>query len=231
MNSIGKLKVGRASAGSGKTFTLTIEYISLLIQNPDNYRHILAVTFTNKATNEMKTRIIETLYGIATSNHRADGYLQVLTERFKNTKTEKTIRETCQTALSLILHDYSHFRIETIDSFFQSIIRDLARELNLTANLRIDLNQEEALADAVHQMIERMKIGDNVYNAVLAYIQDKLNTNEKNWKIDKEVTSFSRNIFNEKYLQHEKAINEKTAVNGYFSTFCIYIARSGINSD
>ena len=219
MNSIGKLKVGRASAGSGKTFTLTIEYISLLIQNPDNYRHILAVTFTNKATNEMKTRIIETLYGIATSNHRADGYLQVLTERFKNTKTEKTIRETCQTALSLILHDYSHFRIETIDSFFQSIIRDLARELNLTANLRIDLNQEEALADAVHQMIEQMKIGDNVYNAVLAYIQDKLNTNEKNWKIDKEVTSFSRNIFNEKYLQHEKAINEKTAVKGFYTKY------------
>ena len=219
MTNIGKLKVGRASAGSGKTFTLTVEYISLLIQNPENYRHILAVTFTNKATNEMKSRIVETLHGIATSNHNADNYLQVLMERFKGTKTEKTIRETCQVALSLILHDYSHFRIETIDSFFQSIIRDLARELNLTANLRIDLNQDEALADAVHQMIERMHIGDQVYNAVLAYIQDKLNTNEKNWKIDAEVADFSRNIFNEKYLQHEKAINKKTAEKGFYAKY------------
>lgn len=219
MTNIGKLKVGRASAGSGKTFTLTVEYISLLIQNPENYRHILAVTFTNKATNEMKSRIVETLNGIATNNHDADNYLRVLMERFNHTKTEKTIRETCQVALSLILHDYSHFRIETIDSFFQSIIRDLARELNLTANLRIDIDQDEALADAVHQMIERMHIGDQVYNAVLAYIQDKLNTNEKNWKIDAEVADFSRNIFNEKYLQHEKAINEKTATKGFYTKY------------
>ena len=219
MNSIGKLKVGRASAGSGKTFTLTVEYISLLLMNPENYRHILAVTFTNKATNEMKTRIVETLHGIATNNPDADNYLHVLMERFKGTKTEKAIRDTCLTALSLILHDYSRFRIETIDSFFQSIIRDLARELNLTANLRIDLNQDEALADAVHQMIERMKIGDAVYNAVLAYIQDKLNTNEKNWKIDAEVTKFSRNIFNEKYLQHEKDINEKTAEKDFYAKY------------
>jgi ATP-dependent exoDNAse (exonuclease V) beta subunit len=219
MTNIGKLKVGRASAGSGKTFTLTVEYISLLMMNPDNYRHTLAVTFTNKATNEMKNRIVDTLYGIATNNPDADKYLHVLAERFKRTKTEKTIRETCGIALSLILHDYSHFRIETIDSFFQSIVRDLARELNLTANLRIDLNQDEALADAVHQMIERMKVGDQVYNAVLAYIQDKLNTNEKNWKIDDEVTDFSRNIFNEKYLQHEKAINEKTATKGFYAKY------------
>lgn len=219
MDNIGKLKVGRASAGSGKTFTLTVEYITLLMVNPDNYRHILAVTFTNKATNEMKTRIVQTLHRIATNDPDADVYLQVLTKRFKGSKTEKTIRETCLVALSLILHDYSHFRIETIDSFFQSIIRDLARELNLTANLRIDLNQDEALADAVHQMIERMKIGDAVYKAVLAYIQDKLNTNEKNWKIDAEVADFSRNIFNEKYLQHEKAINEKTAETGFYAKY------------
>lgn len=219
MGSIGKLKVGRASAGSGKTFTLTVEYISLLMMNPDNYRHTLAVTFTNKATNEMKSRIVDTLHGIATNDPDADSYLHVLMERFKGSRTEKTIRETCQIALSLILHDYSHFRIETIDSFFQSIVRDLARELNLTANLRIDLDQDEALADAVHQMIERMKIGDQVYNAVLAYIQDRLNTNEKNWKIDAEVTDFSRNIFNEKYLQHEKAINEKTATKGFYAKY------------
>ena len=219
MTNIGKLKVGRASAGSGKTFTLTIEYISLLIDNPDNYKHILAVTFTNKATNEMKTRIVDTLHGIATNNPNADTYLNVLMERFKGTKTEADIRQTCQRALSHILHDYSHFRIETIDSFFQSIIRDLAHELNLTANLRIDLNQEEALADAVHKMIEWMNKDDSVYKAVLAYVQDNINKEDKNWKIEAEVADFSRNIFNEQYLQHEKAINETTSEKGFYTKY------------
>ena len=216
MNSIGKLKVGRASAGSGKTFTLTIEYISLLLDNPENYKHILAVTFTNKATNEMKTRIVDTLHGIATNDPNANTYFQVLQSRYQNRMTELAIRHTCQTALNLILHDYNHFRIETIDSFFQSIIRDLARELNLTANLRIDLNQDEALADAVHKMIERMHQGDRVYNAVLAYVQDNLDSQDKNWKIEAEVTKFCSNIFNEKYLQNEKLINERTSDSGFF---------------
>ena len=72
MTKIGKLKVGRASAGSGKTFTLTIEYVSLLIDNPDNYKHILAVTFTNKATNEMKTRIVAALQFRDAGVHRRD---------------------------------------------------------------------------------------------------------------------------------------------------------------
>lgn len=219
MTNIGKLKVGRASAGSGKTFTLTIEYISLLLDLPENYKHILAVTFTNKATNEMKSRIVDTLHGIATNDPDSDKYFSVLQERFKDSMSELSIRKNCQRALALILHDYSHFRIETIDSFFQSIIRDLARELNLTANLRVDLNQEEALADAVHKMIERMRQGDSVYNAVLAYVQDKLNNQEKNWKIENEVTKFSQNIFNEKYLQNEKLINERTSKKGFFVNY------------
>ena len=216
---IGKLKVGRASAGSGKTFTLTVEYISLLLNQPENYKRILAVTFTNKATNEMKTRIVETLHGIATHDTDADKYLCVLKERFKDSMSELSIRNACQRALTLILHDYSHFRIETIDSFFQSIIRDLARELNLTANLRVDLNQEEALADAVHKMIERMHQGDRVYQAVLAYVQDNLKSKDKNWKIETEVTTFSKNIFNEKYLQNEKLINERTSKEGFFINY------------
>jgi len=216
MTDIGKLKVGRASAGSGKTFTLTVEYITLLVENPDNYRHILAVTFTNKATTEMKTRIIQTLHSISAQLPEGEKYLRILIDHFRPLKKEAEIWENCTHALSLILHDYTHFRIETIDSFFQSIIRDLARELNLTANLRIDLDQDEALEDAVHQMIEHMHQGDDIYNAVLAYVQDNMNTEQKNWKIESEVVEFSKNIFNEKYLTNEKSINQQTGTPGFF---------------
>ena len=231
MTDSGKLKVGRASAGSGKTFTLTLEYLTLLVQNPDNYRHILAVTFTNKATNEMKSRIIETLHKVATNHPSA----QIIEDKLheKTGESAATIRERCQLALSKILHDYSHFRIETIDSFFQSIIRDLARELNLTANLSVDLNSEEALEEAVAQMIERMKKGDDVYRAVLSYVEDNLETEKKSWKIDSEVTKFSKNIFNENYLKEEKNINEQTKAPGFYSNYkkMLYEKRDQIDSE
>lgn len=217
MTDLGKLKVGRASAGSGKTFTLTVEYISLLIMNPENYRYILAVTFTNKATNEMKHRIIDTLHLLGQGDKSADNYLSKLME--KSRKSAEIIRQQCAQALTLILHDYSRFRIETIDSFFQSIIRDLARELNLTANLKVDLDSDEALEDAVGRMIEDMKVGDDVYNAVLSYVQDNLNEQNKNWKIDTEVIQFSKNIYNENYLKEEKAISEKTSEPGFYAKY------------
>ena len=208
-SSTSRLIVGRASAGSGKTFNLTLEYIRLLVENPMNYRHILAVTFTNKATAELKARIIDTLYGIASGASDTDAYLSHL---ITATVSADTVRQNAAQALSAILHDYSYFRIETIDSFFQSIIRDLARELNLTANLRIDIESDDALADAVGMMIENMRQGDPTYTAVINYISEKMNSEHpSNWKIDRELTDFCRNIFNEHYLKAEKEIRRLTS--------------------
>ena len=208
-SSTSRLIVGRASAGSGKTFNLTLEYIRLLVENPMNYRHILAVTFTNKATAELKARIIDTLYAIATGADDAEAYISYLVTPAVSIDT---VRQHAEQALSAILHDYSYFRIETIDSFFQSIIRDLARELNLTANLRIDIESDEALADAVAMMIENMRQGDPTYTAVINYISEKMNSERPtNWKIDRELTDFCRNIFNEHYLKAEKEIRRLTS--------------------
>ena len=75
------LTVYKASAGSGKTFTLATEYIRLLVENPQSYRNILAVTFTNKATEEMKMRILSQLYGIWKELPESDNYLANIQER------------------------------------------------------------------------------------------------------------------------------------------------------
>ncbi|MBR5848628.1 MAG: UvrD-helicase domain-containing protein, partial [Bacteroidaceae bacterium] len=72
------LKVYKASAGSGKTFTLAVEYIKLLVENPSAYKHILAVTFTNKATAEMKERILSQLYGISRSLPSSESYFSIV---------------------------------------------------------------------------------------------------------------------------------------------------------
>mgnify|MGYP000075309229 CR=1 FL=1 len=78
-----ELLVYKASAGSGKTFTLAVEYIKLLILNPRAYRNILAVTFTNKATTEMKERILSQLYGIWINDKSSKAYLEKITEELK----------------------------------------------------------------------------------------------------------------------------------------------------
>lgn len=147
-----ELIVYKASAGSGKTFTLAVEYIKLLIQNPRAYRQILAVTFTNKATAEMKERILSQLYGIHIADPDSDAYLKRIIA--ETGCSEDEIRKTAGIALSYMLHDYSRFRVETIDSFFQSVMRNLARELELSPNLNIELNNIEVLSDAVDSMIE-----------------------------------------------------------------------------
>ena len=129
MDNASELFVYKASAGSGKTFTLAVEYIKLLIANPTAYRNILAVTFTNKATTEMKERILGQLFGIAIGDAASDAYLNVVSNGLGLSPEE--VRDKARRALSLLIHDYSRFRVETIDSFFQSVMRNLARELEL----------------------------------------------------------------------------------------------------
>ena len=117
MEHASELLVYKASAGSGKTFTLAVEYIKLLITNPMAYRTILAVTFTNKATTEMKERILGQLFGIATGDEASSAYLDVVSKGLRMSPDE--VRAGARRALSLLIHDYSRFRVETIDSFFQ----------------------------------------------------------------------------------------------------------------
>ena len=109
-----ELLVYKASAGSGKTFTLAVEYL-----NPRAYRQILAVTFTNKATAEMKERILSQLYGIWKGDKDSDAYLKRIIA--ETGKPVEEVREAAKVALTNMLHDYSRFRVETIDSFFQSV--------------------------------------------------------------------------------------------------------------
>ena len=134
------LTVYKASAGSGKTFALAVQYIKLVVNNPQSYRNILAVTFTNKATEEMKTRILSQLYGIWKQLPDSDSYMQQVCSALD--ATPQFVSQRAGIALTLLLHNYHHFRVMTIDTFFQSVLRNLARELDLTANLRISLNED-----------------------------------------------------------------------------------------
>ena len=200
-----ELLVYKASAGSGKTFTLAVEYIKLLIKNPYAYRSILAVTFTNKATTEMKERILGQLYGIWTGDKESAPYLSKITEELN--MTDEEVRKACGKALSLMIHDYSRFRVETIDSFFQSVMRNLARELELGANLNIELDNTTALSEAVDSMIEKLDRNSPVLYWLLDYIEERIR-DDKQWKVANEIKDFGRNIFNEEYIEKGEALRQ-----------------------
>ena len=210
------LTVYKASAGSGKTFTLASEYITLVVKNPQDYRSILAVTFTNKATQEMKTRILSQLYGIAHSLPDSEAYYEQV--RMKTGFSEQTIRENAAKALSLLTHHYNEFRIQTIDAFFQSVLRNLARELNLTANLRVDLNDEQVEAQAVDELINSLEEGEEVLNWIRDYI-DKNIEDDKGWNVISQIKDFGKNIFKDFYKDHKTELDNRFSDESFFNDF------------
>lgn len=209
------LTVYRASAGSGKTFSLAVEYISLLMESlhTDEFKHILAVTFTNKATAEMKDRILGQLYGIAhglaSSDDYAERILETLRERGINMNRE-VLKEKATQVLIAILHDFHHFRVETIDSFFQSILRSLAHELGLNANLQVELNDTELISKAVDQLFDELRPNDkNITQWILQYTHEKMQEG-KSWDVSLDIKSFAKNIYKEEFRNRSQ--DERTAL-------------------
>ncbi len=192
------LHIYKASAGSGKTFTLAVNFIRLLIERPDNYRHILAVTFTNKATAEMKQRILSQLYGISHGLKESVPYYEKVREA--TGLDENIIRERALQGLSMLVHDYNHFRVETIDSFFQSVLRGLARELNLGTSMTIELDQKRVISEGIDLLLRELSADDPTLQWIVSYIGSEIDEG-KNWNITNSLKKFARNIHNEVYQQ------------------------------
>ena len=210
------LVVYKASAGSGKTFTLATEYIKLLVQNPQNYRTILAVTFTNKATEEMKMRIISQLYGISRHLPDSDNYLETIVS--KTGLSEAQVCQRAGEALNLLLHNYHDFRVETIDTFFQSVLRNLARELDLTANLRIGLNDTQVEEQAVDRLIDNLTHSDVMLQWILKYIMESISDNQS-WNIIGKVKKFGRTIFRDYYKEQSDTLQAKMNDEHFFEAY------------
>ena len=210
------LTVYKASAGSGKTFTLATEYIRLLVENPTSYKNILAVTFTNKATEEMKMRILSQLYGIWKALPESDNYLNVIAE--KTGYEPRLIRERAGQGLTNLLHNYNYFRVETIDTFFQSVLRNMARELDLTTNLRIGLNDVQVEELAVDQLIADLSTTDVMLQWILKYIMESI-SDDKSWNVINQIKRFGRTIFKDEYKDVSQALEQKIEEKGFFEQY------------
>lgn len=210
------LTVYKASAGSGKTFTLTTEYIKLLLANPSSYRNILAVTFTNKATEEMKMRILSQLYGIWKQLKSSGPYTENVTHALGMSRAEAS--RMAGMALINLIHDYNYFRVETIDSFLQSIMRNIERELDLPANLRIELNDKQIEENAVDAMIRELDEDDEVLQWIMGYIMTSI-SDDKSWNIINRVKSFGLNIFKDFYKANRLPLDECFAQKTFFEKY------------
>lgn len=200
-----RLTVFKASAGSGKTYRLALEYIKLLMADPKNFRYILAVTFTNKATEEMKIRILSKLFALSHRLPSGDDYVKELHHSMPQL-SDDDIRQRATLALDGILNAYHYFRVETIDSFFQRILRNLARELGLKANINVGLNDREVERQAVDKLIENI---NNDKDPLLGWMMDFVNERldeDKNWNIIGQIKDFGTNIYRDFYKEHHEQL-------------------------
>ncbi len=192
----------RSSAGSGKTYTLALEYLKLALQSQAAFRNILAVTFTNKATREMKGRIVQFLYELANDKN------PVLKEVLMSASglEANPLQERARQVLSNILHGYAHFSVMTIDSFFQKVIRAFAREMGLQAGFAIELDQDKVLDEVIDGLLS--EIGEPEHQRLRQWLvrfsEEKVESG-KAWDFRRDVKQLATELFKEEYKisQHD----------------------------
>ncbi len=172
----------KASAGSGKTYRLTQDYLDLLLEgDPQRYKHILAVTFTNKATEEMKSRVIDALHKLSRSGDpRAPQAAD---------------------ALRRMLHDYGCFSVSTIDKFFQTVMRAFAREIGQYASYRVEIDDDAVLAQVVDRMLD--SIAEPEGALLLRWLKEysiDLVEQGKSWNIAAPLKDMAENFLDESFL-------------------------------
>ncbi len=199
------IKILKASAGSGKTFALANYYLALLTERYA-YRHILAVTFTNKATAEMKSRILKFL---ATS---------------KDSRNQEMLRD--------ILHDYSAFSVSTIDRFFQQTLKAFSREIGQFASYQVELDQKSLVAETVDRILDSLTEDDKgMLNWLSDSMMEQLEKGERP-KLEKSLNDVANRLKSDEHraVIEENGIDEEKAYSKESLTHMRKLMRSVISS-
>lgn len=181
------LKIYKASAGSGKTYTLVKEYLKLCLPHPQKYKSIVAITFTNSAAAEMKNRVLQRLSDL--SNGKDDGLKN-------NLLSEGLTLEQINNApvvFENILRDYSRFNIGTIDSFFHKILRVFGKELGLPYEFEIFLKNDEALDHALETFLKRSISNPELHQLLMDFINEKV-LSGRTWQIKQDLRNLAAQV-------------------------------------
>ncbi|MEM9831196.1 MAG: UvrD-helicase domain-containing protein [Bacteroidota bacterium] len=198
----------RSSAGSGKTYTLAREYLKLSLRYPQAYRNILAVTFTNKATQEMKGRVLQYLHEVAKAD--SSPLRKGLAEELDLPDLELSLK--AENVLQNLLHGYSHFSVMTIDSFFQKVVRGFAREMGLQAGFRVELDIDRVLDEVIDQLL--LDIGETQHKEIrrwLTHFAEEKVESGKSWDFRREIKELAKELFKENYREeHDQTVDLQT---------------------
>ncbi|HEY3249810.1 MAG TPA: UvrD-helicase domain-containing protein, partial [Ignavibacteria bacterium] len=202
----------RSSAGSGKTYTLVKEYLKLVLSDPEGYKNTLAVTFTNKAAEEMKSRIIQSL--ILLSQDKEPELKKILT----NEGVKADIALASNDVLTRILHNYSYFSVSTFDSFFLRVVRSFARDLRLHPGYTIEIETDMVLDKVVDEVFDMIGEDKKLTRYMTEYIFQNIDE-DKGWQLERNIKNLAKEIFRERYL--EKAgnlLDSRDEINEFGST-------------
>lgn len=193
-----KLKVYSASAGSGKTYTLARDVIDQLILDPSSYERLLAVTFTNKATGEMKERIVGDLHQMVAGD-TSDPKRRALIEHHTASTglDEPALLRRCASALRKILNDYGRFSVSTIDRFVQRILRSFAYEQGLSANYALVLDNDDLVAGAVDNLMESLSTDAELRDHIVSMTEDRMDEKGR-WAIDRDIRKLGKMLLDDK---------------------------------
>jgi ATP-dependent exoDNAse (exonuclease V) beta subunit len=187
-----------ASAGSGKTYTLVKEYLKIILvsKKPDAYRNILAITFTNKAVHEMKSRVLESLSQFSKENP-SEKALQLMQDISSDTGLSlNAITEKAKSIIKNLIHNYAAFDISTIDKFTHKVIRAFAHDLNLPITFEVSLDTEILLTEAVDAIIAEAGNDEELTKLLIDFTMEKTD-DDKSWDISREIMETGKLILNE----------------------------------
>ncbi|MCB2220570.1 MAG: UvrD-helicase domain-containing protein [Bacteroidetes bacterium] len=204
--------VYKSSAGSGKTFTLVKEYLQMVLKAPRTYRSILAITFTNKAANEMKERILQALFQIGNQPEKElNGTVKVMFDQIMENlaKPEQELIENARIVTKLILHHYTDFAISTIDSFVHRIIRSFAFDLRIPMSFEVELDTEDILRRMIDLLINRAGSDNRITELLVRFTQLKAE-DEKNWNIEDDIYHVAKLLMVEDSQLQVKELREYT---------------------
>ncbi len=222
------LSIYKASAGSGKTYTLTREYLRMMLGDYHTdvdgrlaHSHILAVTFTKKATAEMKERILQALYTLSVEPAASPYIGELLNDRLLGMDLD-TIRTRSHALLIGILQDYTHFSVSTIDGFFQQVIRIFAMELGLPATYDLSMDGDEIIQQAVNDVFQHVRDtcdqDDSTTSWLTAFAKENI-ANDNKWNPKDSVYSFSKELLKEHLMRRMSEVRaffaDKQALHHY----------------
>lgn len=204
------LNVLNASAGSGKTYSLVETYVLLLLDDTDSdskYAEILAMTFTNKAALEMKTRIIKALDELAYNNIHKTSYLEKISK--KTGLKEEWVEAKSRRLLSGILHHYEDFNVLTIDKFNLRLIRSFSRDLNLPPDFEVVINEVPILEQVVDELLQEIGLKKELSELILGYAKSNIEQ-ETSWNLRTSLIEFGKVLLSERDLPYVNRLMQTT---------------------